>query len=191
MKITSYLIAAGAVVLLAGLHYVLAIAPDLAGGVAVTAMALQTAYNERMAPAVAGFVANMRESDRVTRNCETAAGIGFGLAVGRGTDKERGCVLAGALPAFLGVSIRDIALTGDTVDEYAENGNVGVLTMGEIWVQVTGNPDPSDPVHYDATTGVFAASGGSGPILGARWTGETHSSGIAKLHLSGYGQATS
>lgn len=154
-------------------------------------MALQTTYGERLLPAVAGQIANMRSRDVITRNCETAAGIGFGLAVGRGADKERGCVLGGTLPTFLGVSVKDITLVNDVADEYQENQSVGVFTEGEIWVQVTGNPDPSDPVHYDATTGIFAASGGSGPIVGARWASETHESGIAKLYLSGHGQATS
>lgn len=152
-------------------------------------MPLQTSYAERLAPAVAGQVANMRSRDAITRNCETAAGIGFGLAVSRGADKERGAVLGGALTVFLGVSMKDITLVSDVADEYQENENVGILTQGEIWVQVTGSPDPSDPVDYDTTTGVFSANGSAGPIRGARWTGETHSSGIAKLYLSGDGQA--
>lgn len=155
-------------------------------------MNVQATYTERMKRAVAGMAANMREYDGITRNCETSAGIGFGLAVGRGADKERGCVLGGTLPTFLGVSTRDVTLeTTVATDEYQLDKNVGIQTHGDVWVQVTGNPDPSDPVHYDGTTGIFAASGGIGPVVGARWGSETQSNGICLLHLPAFNQASS
>ena len=150
---------------------------------------VQSTYSDRMHPAVAGMRADMRAWDGLTRTCETVAGIGFGLAVGRGdTDSSNGCKLAGSLPDFLGVSQRDVTLEARaTIDKYAEHENVGILTAGTIWVVVTGAPGPDSPVHYSATTGVFAASGGSGPVLGARWMTETVTVGggvlVCKLHL--------
>lgn len=149
---------------------------------------VQSSYSERQPVAVAGMIANMRNWDGITRSNETDAGIGFGLAVSRGTDTEKGCKLAGAIADFLGVSMRDVTLEVTQDDEYADNQNVGILTMGEIWVQVTGTPGPDDPVHFDATTGVFAASGGTGPVLGARWMTETVS-GLCRLKLGDYPQA--
>lgn len=152
---------------------------------------VQTVYDEHQPAAVAGMVANMRSWDAITRLCETEDGIGFGLAVGRGAN-DNGCVLAGAIDKFLGVSKRDVTLVHSSaanVDKYVETENVGIHTTGEIWVQVTGTPGPDDPVHFNATTGVFAASGGTGPVLGARWM-ETSANGLGRLHLGNYGQAT-
>ena len=151
---------------------------------------VQSTYTERMPEAVAGMPADMRDWDGVTRTCETAAGIGFGLAVGRGDgDPSAGVKLGGAIDEFLGVSIRDITLEPQQDDAYAQYQNVGIYTGGTIWVQVTGTPGPDDPVHFNATTGVFAASGGTGPVLGARWM-KTAANGLGKLYVPHYGQAT-
>lgn len=152
-------------------------------------MATQLSYNERHAEAVAGMRASMRDWDGMTRTNETDAGIGFGLAVKKGS-ADGLCALAGALPDFLGVSARDITLEVAQSDKYADKQNTGIQTAGEVWVQVTGAPGPTDPVHYNATTGVFASSGGSGPVRGARWM-KTAANGLGKLYLSGDGQATS
>ena len=147
------------------------------------AAVVQAAYGDRLEPAVAGMIANMTTDNRSTRNCESAA-IGFGLAVGQGTE-DRGCVLGGTLATFVGVSIRDITLIHETADQYEEGDNVGVFTQGEIWVQTTVATSPTDVVHYDATTGEFAISGGSGPIVGARWM-VSRAAGLGLLRLSGH-----
>lgn len=149
-------------------------------------MTTQTSYLERQPRAVAGMVASMRSRDAITRSAETAAGIGFGLAVGRGS-ADHGCILGGALGLFRGVSMKDVTLMGSQSDKYVQYQNVAIFTEGEIFVQVTGTPGPGDPVHYNATTGVFAASGGSGPVVGARWM-ETSDAGLGLLYLSGNGQ---
>jgi hypothetical protein len=153
-------------------------------------MAVQTSYRETQRIATAGMVANERDWDGITRLVETPAGIAFGLAVGRGAS-DNGAVLGGALPTFLGVSFKDVTLvrsaTAD-VDKFVLKENIGIFTKGEIWVVVTGTPGPANPVHYNATTGVFSASGGSGPVRGARWA-ETAHDGLCRLFLSGDGQA--
>lgn len=149
-------------------------------------MTTQTEYLERQKKAVAGMVASMRSWDGITRSCETVAGLGFGLAVGRGA-ADHGCILGGALGLFRGATIRDVTLMGSQLDKYVQYQNVGILTQGEIWVQVTGTPGPGDPVHYSATTGIFAASGGSGPVIGARWM-ELSDAGLGRVYLSGNGQ---
>lgn len=149
-------------------------------------MTTQTSYLERQPKYVAGMVASMRSWDGLTRSCETVAGIGFGLAVGRGS-ADHGCILGGALGLFRGVSMKDVTLMGSQSDKYAQYQNVGIFTEGEIVVQVTGTPGPGDPVHYNASTGVFASSGGSGPVIGARWM-ELSEGGLGRLYLSGNGQ---
>lgn len=150
-------------------------------------MAVQTSYAERMNPAVAGMPANMRNFDAITRTAD--GGIAFGVAVSRDADDpENKCAQGGALADFLGITYKDITLEVSQSDAFVDGNNVGIMTSGEVWVSVTGVPGPNDPVHYDATTGVFKSSGGNGPILGARWMGETEN-GLCRLKLPDYGQA--
>lgn len=157
---------------------------------------VQSTYPTRMNPATPGMPADMRNWDSITRICETAAGIVFGVAVGRGDDDpEKNAKVAGALPDFLGVSFRDVTLdhAAATLDKYAETENMGICTRGSVWVRVSGSPGPDSPVHYDASTGIFAASAGSGPVRGARYMTETvtvaGSITVCKLNLSGDNQA--
>jgi hypothetical protein len=151
-------------------------------------MTTQTSYSERLAPWVAGFDPDMRNGDRITLNCETAAGIGFGLAVGRGTtDTGKGGVLGGALATFRGASVRDVTQNINNADKYAQYDGMTVKVSGTLIVQVTGSPAVTDPVHYNASTGVFASSGGSGPIVGARWL-EAAANGLGHVYLPAIGQ---
>ena len=154
----------------------------------VLAAVVQSTYSETQPEATAGMIHSQVTWDGITRVSEDADNIGFGLAVGRGTG-DKGCLLGGALPTFLGVSMKDITLVHDPADVYVETDNVGILRLGEIWVQVATAPAASDPVHYNATTGVFGISGGSGPVRGARWIKPGSVDGIALLYVSGDPQA--
>jgi len=152
-------------------------------GLSIAAV-VQSSYSSTMEPAVAGMWANMTNWDADTRICETAAGIGFGLACGQGTG-DKGAVIAGSLAIFVGVSVKDVTLVHDTADEYQEHDNMAVATEGDIWVQTSVSTSPTADVHYSATTGIFATSGGSGPIVGARWMA-TRDAGLGLLRLSGH-----
>lgn len=152
-------------------------------------MAVQTSYAERLSPAVAGMPANMRNFDAITRTADS--GIAFGVAVSQDADDPaKKCAQGGALIDFMGVTYKDVTLESSQNDAFVDGNNVGIMTSGEVWVSVTGVPGPNDPVHYDTTTGVFKASGGIGPVLGARWMGQTEN-GLCRLKLGDYGQATS
>jgi hypothetical protein len=143
---------------------------------------VQSTYLDNIPEAVAGMPATMDEWDGVTYLCETVAGIGFGLAVGRGT-ADKGAVLGGTLAKFVGVSQRDITLEVSQTDKYVQYQNMSVRSHGTIWVVTSGTaPTPADPVHYSATTGVFAITGGTGPIVGARWR-KTGANNLALLHI--------
>jgi hypothetical protein len=149
-------------------------------------MAVQTTYSERMSPNSPGTIGGS-DYDTVTGLCETAApgGIPFGRAVGQGTLSDKGVVLGGSSTTFRGVSLKDATL-GAEQDVYLPPNNVGVLTKGEIWVEPGVAVTPQDPVHFNASTGVFAISGGTGPIKGARWVTSCGIGGRALLYLSGY-----
>lgn len=131
---------------------------------------IQSDYAERMLPPSPGTIAGSNH-DGGTGTCEEEDGIGFGLPVQQGT-ADKGVLLAGALADFLGVSIRDVTLVASAaefVDKYEQYSNVGYLKKGQIWVLAGAACAAGDPVHYNATTGAWAITGGTGPIVGARY----------------------
>jgi len=152
-------------------------------------MAYQTEYKEQMVDNTPGTIAgNFDNARSSTGTCETEAGIGFGLAVSRGTLSDRGTVLGGTLTGFRGCSIKDITL-GAEQDKYLPPNNMGVLESGEIWVEPAVAVDIGDPVHFNGATGVWSNTGGIGPVLGARWKTSCESGGRAILQLPTYQQA--
>lgn len=158
------------------------------GGAALAAV-VQSSYTERIGQAVAGMVANTNDVTIDTRIVEPSSGLPFGVACAQGTNDNQ-VKLGGVLTAFVGVTVRDITLapvTADSayLDEYKQGSNAGILTEGDIWVTTGGAVVAGGPVHYNATTGVFDDSGGTGPVPGARWMTHTTGVGLAILRLSG------
>lgn len=102
---------------------------------------LQTVYTETIAKGTAGMIANGETSNRISRSCEDAAGIGFGVPVFRGSG-DHGCTATvGTLATFLGWTINHLALgleAGQDADEYPQYGNVPILTQGAIYVNIKG-----------------------------------------------------
>ena len=157
-----------------------------ASGVAV-AMALQSTYSARMPIAVAGMIADMNTSTVDSRICETSAGIGFGLAVGRGS-ADMGCVIgAAAASDFLGISVRDVTLVGQTADKYSQYDTMAVLFRGDIWCAPASAVVDGADVTFVASTGVLSSAGTSGSqfaISGARWLDSSDS--LSRVRLSGH-----
>lgn len=150
---------------------------------------VQTEYTERQRQALVGQIATMNDWDGDTRVVEPSSGIPFGRACCQGSS-DKGVGLGGALATFVGVSIRDTTLApvsadSDYLDEYPQYSNAGILTRGKIWVQPGSSVTAGAVVHYNATTGVFDDSGGSGPLPGARWETGLNADGLAMLRLSG------
>ena len=140
-----------------------------------------------LVPYVVGEIVDMETSNTVTRNCETTAGIAFGLASGRGV-KDGGCVIGGT--NFVGISVRDITLDpinapSMTSDIYPQNSNVALITFGAVAVQATVACAPGDPVWYNTTNGVFANATGTNlvQIAGAQWQTTTALNGIGVIKL--------
>ena len=133
---------------------------------------VQTTYGERMLPPSPGTIAGS-DFNTKTGTCEEAAGIGFGKPVSQGVNSDKGVALAGALADFLGISVRDIAAhrlqASVGADEYSQYSNMGYLSRGQIWVEASVAVEAGDPVHFNATTGVWLITGGTGPIPGARY----------------------
>lgn len=121
---------------------------------------LQTTYTENPAIAYAGMVANGETSNRITRTIEDAAGIGFGRPAYRGTG-DHGCTAnVGTLATFLGWTIAHEALgliAGQTSDVYPRYENVPIMSLGAIYVTVTGTV--ADGAAITVGTGAGATDG--------------------------------
>lgn len=124
---------------------------------------VQTNYRPEIAGKVAGLVANMMDAAIRHKVVETAAGIGFGLAVSQGTG-DGGCVLGST--KFIGVTVRDVTValaqvdplsdTPNTVDTYGLYTNAAILSRGDIWVVAGNNVAAGDAASYNTTTGAFS-----------------------------------
>lgn len=142
-------------------------------------MAIQTTYGERMR---AGTPGSIQGSDYNTKTgiCETAAGIGFGLAVSQGA-ADQGVTLGGS--AFVGISVRDVTLVDASVlDKYPETKNMAYLTRGMIYASPAVAVVAGDVVTYDTATGRLSNTGGTA-IPGARWRDSAAGDGVARVEL--------
>jgi hypothetical protein len=144
---------------------------------------LQTDYSESIAVGFAGMIANGETSNRITRTCEDAGGIPFGVPVYRGVG-DHGCTMTPAAGAFLGISIAHAALgllAGQTADEYAQYDEVAILTQGVIWV--TGGEALADGAQaYGTGAGAIVDTVGANTILtGWFFDGTLAAAGLVKL----------
>jgi hypothetical protein len=120
---------------------------------------LQTIYDADLAPGYAGMVANGETSNRISRTCEDAAGIPFGVPVYRGAG-DHGCTRTPG-GQFLGISIAHEALgflAGQTVDTYPQYESVAILTLGVIWV-AAGEAVTDGAAAYDTGAAIVDTAG--------------------------------
>lgn len=131
---------------------------------------LQTTYTDTVAKGYPGMVANGETSNRITRTCETAAGIAFGQPVYRGSG-DHGCVLTvGTLATFLGWAIAhhgQALIAGQDADEYQQYDNVAIMTSGAIYVNVKG-------AVTDGAAITVGTGGGAADLIGATAADATH-----------------
>jgi hypothetical protein len=160
---------------------------------------VQPTYQRYLTPGQVGMLADETVWAADTRIVETAAGIGFGLAVSQGALSDRGCIIGGA--AFVGVTRADPTLaradlsvpgTPSTLplDTYPQYDNAGVLTMGDIWVNCYAAVTPATTVTFSATTGQLGVAGTT--ITHARWmTSASGSAGTPVLAVLRLGDISS
>lgn len=111
--------------------------------------------------AIVGQIAepcNWEQND--TKLCEEEDGIGYGLPVKRGTDKERQVLLwADAIDVpVLGISRLVQTNTNDLYSSnslYRKNDSVSVLTKGRINVTTAENVIAGEKAYVTANTGLF------------------------------------
>jgi len=151
-------------------------------------MSAQTSYDIRQDKAYAGLIFAKAPHDIVSRAVETAAGIGFGVAVTRGTDPDKQVVLATSAN-FLGITVRSLEKEGG--DAGAIRWNVketaGIMRAGYIWAVCPTGCVPGDAVNYTDGTGVLdsgAAGAGSTSLDGATWETTASAGELAVIRLN-------
>lgn len=151
-------------------------------------MSAQTAYTIKQAVAYAGLVYAQHPHEIDSRSVETVAGIGFGVAVARGTDLDDQIDLAGSAD-FFGITIRSLDREGAAntgAIEYAETETAGVLRKGYIWATCPAGCNPGDAVKYTDGTGVLdagAAGVGETALDGATWETTAAAGELAVIRL--------
>jgi len=154
----------------------------------------QTSYPTSQPESVAGLVFGLNPTTVISRAAEAA--IEFGRAVVQGTDKETQAIQPSATgQVLLGVSIavqksRDIA--AGTSANYAATESVGIVTEGQIYVEVDQTVSPGDAVFFRHTgaaadIGKFrldADTAKADQITNARWIKGAAAGGIAVLEIS-------
>jgi len=151
-------------------------------------MSAQTSYDIRQGKAYAGLIYAQAPHDIVSRSVETVAGIGFGVAVTRGTDADKQIVPA-ASADFLGITIRSLEKEGGTAGAIQWNAKetAGVMRSGYIWAVCPTGCVPGDAVNYADGTGVLdsgAAGAGSTSLDGASWETTAVAGELAVVRLS-------
>lgn len=132
---------------------------------------VQDTYANAPASGYPGMVANGETSNRISRTCESAAGIPFGSPVYRGTG-DHGCtVTVGTAATFLGWAIADHGVQplpgGVAADIYPQYASVAILTLGVMWVTATG-------ANLDGAAVTVGTGGGVADGIGDTTADATH-----------------
>lgn len=137
-------------------------------------MSAQLSYNINQGNAYAGLIYALAPHNIASRSVEPSAGIGFGVAVTRGTDADNQIDFAGSA-SFLGITIRSLENEGTAntgAINWAENQTAGVMRNGHIWAVCPTGCLPGDLVNYVDGTGVLdsgVAVAGETQLDGATW----------------------
>ncbi|MGB1561560.1 MAG: structural cement protein Gp24 [Sinimarinibacterium flocculans] len=144
-------------------------------------MATQTTYSSNLAAAVPGAQASEIPATILSRTVETAAGIGFGVAVEQGA-ADKGCIIFDG-GTVLGITVLDRGATGE--DEFAQYESARVMVKGDIWVTCATGCSAGDGVFVRPSNGDFQdSSANSGvQIPNARWETSAGAGELAVIRL--------
>lgn len=145
---------------------------------------VQDTYLAAPVPGYPGMIANGETANRLSRNVEDAAGIGFGKATFRGTD-DAGVTATPAAGTFMGITIADHGLAlmpGGTADVIPQGRTAGLLNEGEIWVLAGSNTTDGAAVYVTAG-GAFTATSTSNTAIPATFDDTVSSGAPVRLRV--------
>lgn len=146
-------------------------------------MAIQTTYPEKQDAGRAGGLVNMELANLISRTVQTAAGLGFGLCVERGTGDNDCILFDGGTP--LGISIRDRALDANEPNKFKQYAEARIITKGPVYAETPVAVDQGDPVYVVDADGTFHNTAAAGRTLfpNAVWDTTTSGAGLAVIAL--------
>ena len=145
--------------------------------------AIQTTYGTTIAPAYEGMIANSEDQTILSKQVETAGGIGFGKVCVQGTADDQ-IRVSEASRAFRGITVQSHIAGTVVSDAYVKGETVPVMEEGVVWVMASVAVAVGDPVYYVPATGVLTNVATSNTqIANAMWDSSTSGAGLAKLRL--------
>jgi len=152
-------------------------------------MSAQLSYSIDQGKAYAGMLADLHDTDVISRSIETAAGANFGIAVSRGTDKDKQAVIGGA-SGYLGVTLRSLERENSSTNtiKYSQKETAGILREGYIYAVCPTGCVPGDLVNYANATGILdsgTAVAGETQLTGSVWDTTAVAGELAIIRLAG------
>lgn len=138
-------------------------------------MTIQTTYGF-IAPAVAGQIVDMYFNEIVSKLVETADGLEFGVAVGRGTGDNQ-IVLGGDF----GISVRELTREMDqrgagAITKYILGNSAAVMRKGHVWALLAGGAlgcVPGTVLGYVAADGTIGVGTDAAVTAVTNWIAES------------------
>lgn len=141
--------------------------------------AVQSTYVQNIPAGKAGHIADMTQSDLISRTVETVGGIPFGAAVAQGAADKGAILYAGT--GFLGVATRDRSVQAG--EQFSQFESARILKKGPIWVAVAAAVAAGAQV-YLTPAGVWTSTSTSNFLVpGARFDTSTSGAGLAVIFI--------
>ena len=145
--------------------------------------AVQTSYAQTILPAVEGMIANSEPHNIISRQLESAAGIGFGKVCVQGTADEQ-IRVSEATRKFRGITVMSHHAGKGIADAYDQYETVPVLERGCIWVMASVAVAVGDPAYYVPATGVLTNVTTSNTLIpDGSFDSSTTGAGLAILRI--------
>jgi len=151
-------------------------------------MTVQLSYDINTVIGYPGLVFDVGPHNIDSRAAEGVNGVEFGVAVSRGTNKDKQVIPGG--DDFFGISIRSLDREGAVntgAIKYLEFETVGVLRSGSVRAICAAGCVPGDPVFYDVSDGrlnsVQFAETTNVQLDGAIWDSTTIPQGLGIILL--------
>lgn len=142
---------------------------------------VQANYNTTLTALTAGQIVNSMTYDAVSRVCEGASGIGFGIPVIIGTAENQAKI--GGAGVFVGITVRDPTLPASRADKYAAGDSMAVMTRGSVAVLAGEAVAQGDAVYRTAAGVLNKTASGNTLIANAVWDTSAANGALAVIRL--------